>query len=518
MPSRRRLSVLRPPREFRLRLTAIAALAAPVLLGSATVGCVIEKVVEKPSSPTGTLDGTMTFRSDGQVEIEALVRVQMFGTDEPQKYTLGEIRIEDGTFGAAWTIDEIQVEPGGWPAVVDGALAFETRSVLVRAHSPGFQFVVEPRVTAEVVRDGATETASLLGSVHAEFELCQAPPVEPIPAALGGELAWSAETLPNLANQVLALEVDPLGRSYFATDFLLTPSFQGGVRVFGTTAAGIEDVLEVTGDDVGIAPGSGAGPTIATIILGAPTAEMLGERITRYDAHLKEVWSHHVSQVNMGSTRVQIAASNGRVAALVNPTTELVIDGTSLGPEAGPTVVLFDEATGDVIEWKQVPKSIRIEGVASGFVLEECCGPSGIHQLVGVTPDLTETFRSAIDDVRALAVGPDGTIWVSHPTSVAQYGADGALLRTLAAPLHGSLAPLADGTVLVATQHDEIALVAEGEDPIVSGLPAPAASWCAATSPFVVASSASGPVFVARPSTIEFPGVSGLAILGAIQL
>lgn len=507
----------RRPSAPRRRLASLARRASPILLGWVLGGCATEHDEADRSLPTGTLDGKMTFGADGQVEIDALVRVQMFGTAEPETYTLGEIRIEDGTFGASWTIDEIHVEPGGWPAVVDGALDFETRSVRVRAHSPGFDFIVEPRVTAEVVHDGVVEPATLQGILSVEFELCEAPSVAPVPAKLGGALAWSAETLPNLANQVLALEADPLGRSFFATDFLATTTFQSGVRIFGTTAAGIEDVLEVLGEDVAIAPGTGAGPTIATTSFD-PFDGKTDERVARYDAHLKEIWGHEIGSVLNTGFRVHVAASNGVVAALIEPPAELVVDGEVLGPTDGRTVVLFDEATGDVVGWKAVPKTVRIEGVPSGFVLQEWAGVSGTNELVGVTPDLTETFRTTTGEVRALAAAPDGTIWVSYEKAVAQYGTDGALLRTLPAPRHDSLAPLADGTVLVGTQSDEIALVAAGKDPIVSGLPTPAATWCKATSPFVVASSASGPVFVTRPSTLQVPGVPGLAILGAIQL
>lgn len=498
------------PRHSRSRSRSRVSAALSAIAATMAVSCA--PPASDVSAPSSTFSGEMRFQTDGTIALDAFVRVQLFGTEAPETYTFGGVHIDDGTFGADWTIDEVETSDTAWPVVVEGLLAFETRFVHVRAHSPGFDFIVSPTLTADVIHDGKTLRTAGLGQLDVTFDPCDAPSIDGIAEALGSTLAWSHTTLPGLVPGVWTLEIDALGRAYLGSTLFAPGTFEAVVRVFSATADGVGDVVELYGQDVAVAPGDGSGPTIATSRL---KDGWLDHWISRRNAKLEEVWSRPIRRVFQIPERLQIANANGRIAVLVRPENELIVGDETLGKPNGVALLVLDEATGDVVAWKPVPGAAHVEAIGDGFIVDAPTGATG-WALTGYGPDLSERFITPTAPADRLARAPDGTVWVSHAASIDQIDADGVVLRTLAAPYHQSLAPLADGTVLVGTDVG-IARVAQGMDPRVATLPHPAANWCEAMASYVVASGPSGPLFAALPFIPSTPTLQSFAILGKLD-
>lgn len=494
------------------------ALGRGIALAAALFGataCVDEP--GRPPTPTGKVDGELTFHNDGVVELDTIVRVQVFSDGGPRSYTLGDVRVLEATGAAEWIIDEIEVDEGGWPVTADGLLDFQTRRVRVKAHTIPEGFVVDPRVEVDVESDGYTLNAALLPTYEQTFEPCEVPAVAPISEALGGALAWSTETLPGIVDAVVDLEVDPLGRTFLATNFL-SASFEPGIRVFGAAPGGYTSIAELDGVGAAIAPGNGSGPIIASV--GEAPDFTWTETISRRDAELHPVWSHAISNLANGWTPL-VATSGGHVLVAARPYEALVIDGVTI-PGAGngfPMLVLFDETTGDYIASRTLPNVVHMVGIGSGaFAIATDQQGGEIPALAVLEPDLSDRWRVLLDgEPRGLAATADGDLWVAHVYEIARHDATGAVVGVVEAPFHESFAPLDDGSVLVGGS-DYIARLAIGEPPRFTALPETAADWCRATSSFRVAPGALGPVFAARPSVMTTPGLDGLAIFGGLAL
>lgn len=449
----------------------------------------------------------LVYHADGTVDLDAYVRLQVYGTARAETYDLESFALGDANEGVVWTVDSVE-DPGPWPVTVAGPLAFATRGLRVRAHAVPPGEATHPLFDVTVVHDGASLPVGMAHDYAPSVEPCGAPSLEPAAKTLGGTIGWSTSTLGELVNDSLALAVDPRGRVYYATNFY---GPHDGVRVFARSPPDNDATFEAFGADARIVAGNGSGPTLATLDAGAIT-------VTRLDAMLRPVWSHVLS--NTSNAYVTLASSHGRVLTNVYANGPLVLDGEARPEQASSlgTLVLFDEDTGDLVDVDPFERPVHAIGISGGgFALSTVDG-----RIVALDADLHERW-SVQHATTALAPGPDGRIWANRGGFVDLFADDGTFVFSFATPtpLGGywrSFAPTRDGKGVVVANDAVVALYRDDGTSAVAPLPALIPAWCGdAYAAFDVVGGEHGIALVARP-TLAPPSPQRFAVLARLDL
>lgn len=465
---------------------------------------------EEAAPPTGKLDRSFVYQSDGTVDLAITVTLELPAGARDRHFTLDRVRLVEPGGGAHWT-SAIRGPLEGWPATVrwDGFELVERSFILdATAVAPGG---VAPDATVEVtlVGDDATfVVVPVFDHVESTTGECSAPLVAEMPGPLGASLAWSVETLGGIVEQPLDLVAAPNG------DAWLLASYTGdqNERVFAVSDGHASSVLELPGLSA-VAAGDGAGPSTVTTV---PDPSGIGSAIvTHRDTRNSPVWSHELADVQMNARPV-VATSGGRVLVGVSLASQLLLDGVAVDGVIDPDeLLLFDEPTGALVSALPGLRANAMEPLLGGAfaITTDETGQEVLHVLEA---DLSVRWTKLLGSGRAnLATTPDGTVWVHREGVVERYDASGAPAGSTQAPSGTSIAPLEDGGFLVGTDHGVARVWPDGTS-VTSSFREIKVAWCGELATWWVARTPGGAVAATRPRFIGAGTADGRAIIAGL--
>lgn len=457
---------------------------------AAAVGAACSSYLHYDFPSTARATGTIAFRADGEAVAELAVEIVM-PAYQGRHYALDSVRLDDGV--TIWALDPLEVDAADWPVTFDTEYDEERRMLRVVARArPSSVGVVAPRVVIGLVGDdGPVE-------VVAEMELsqtlddCSAPTLEDAAASVDVKLAWSASTLDGLVYHLEDVEGDADGvwmaGAAAGTNVPL-------LRLYRATSAGLGGIKETEAVYADIAVGA---PATAVVVTQDLVNEALALR--RFDGGLTQLWKHTASAVALQSPVT--AVSGGRVALAYMPNVgDALIDGSVVGAATGkPALAMFDEATGELLSWSELPVQPKLLRGASGGAFASATNATQPPTLRVVEADLTERWSVELASTPlALAVTPDGDVWLETAVDVTRYAPDGTEKATYPLPFQGDFAPLPDGSVLFASKNGLGRVTAAGAV-TVGELPEVAADWCDLPKQFAIAATGDGAAIAYVPA------------------
>lgn len=478
--------------------------------------------VSTPSGvlPTGVLDRTITFHTDGSVGLEGRITLFYELGNPVQSFGVRGLHIDEpGTH--AWIVDAVGYSEGPVnPDAPSGAIVAGVASFEAHADEAGSMTTVLGEmpsvplgtVVLDVVLNGREKTlVPGLNQQTVVADVCEAPPLDPVAISLDASLAWSTATLPNVVVDAVDVAADADGRAY------LLGSFYGGgedvgARLFTMADGHVGSVAELPTNTAALAPGEGAGPTVA--MRTHPFAGATAITVSRRDVALSEVWSRSIgAPTDVGVAA--IATSGGRVLAGMTVAPPLTIDGAVVTTaDADPEQLLvFDADSGALLASKGGVHALRAEALAGGAFVVATDDGSGAFTRV-LEADLTERWK--VEGTGAIATTPDGRVFLGIDGEVRIFAADGAPLGVIPAASGASFAPLDDGSLLV-QRLDGVARVWPDGHAKWTTLPAAEVGWCTATPPFLVTRVDGGAILATRPKTPQDGSSAGRAIVARLE-
>lgn len=492
---------------------------------SLSVGCEAERPSRtRPPDPLATYARTILFHADGSSTLDGVVVVTLASDALERSYTFDDVRLAEPGDAHRWVVDEA-TSNAPWPVTLGAGAHTAQRLITFTAHvapnvgAPDTSTVpIAPPSTLELVLrplglDDEGPPLVVLPDLVEDTKLtdpCPPPSLEGMFDGFGATLDWSASTLPGLVQAPTSLSADPLGRAYLLATY---PNALGSSdsRVFAAKGGLIGSITEVASPLVALAPGEGAGPTLALHDLSDP--EQHAVVVTRRGAGLAEIWNHTIA-TTPGLLVPAVATSGGRVLVGLTIAPPLVVDGVEVaGADADASqLLLFDADTGALVATKGGVDA----GAAVGLVGGAFAVTDGFGMLRVLGMDLEEKW--AVSTEGPMAASPDGGVWTVMNGNVVAYNAAGDAIAGFPGAAGATLAPLPDGSVLVGSP---MGLARGTTDGIITevSLPFAPVGWCSARPEFLVAPVAGGAVIAARVATPQdgaSPGRAVIARLGVL--
>lgn len=478
-----------------------AAGALGVVTIAIAASCTVEPTPDLPP-PVARATKTFLLLADGTTDVDVDLTVTFPAAPSTRHYTLSAAELV-GEDAPAWTV-EVDRGELAQPVTFPGAHDEVDRTLSMHAHAALLGGVVpDLEVALTFVGDGATYTVTPTNFGDL-YENGPCPPDDPssVPGPLGGALVWKAETLDHLVDDVLSIVADETGRTWMVGGWGALVGVDGA-RIFDVTDGVVTRIVETRSTRTTVAPGSGNGP-IALVLGPHPPIGKPVLTVTAYDVDLQRRWEHVLAGASGVGGVIEddtvVATSGGRVlvGAFVYP--PLTIDGAvaTMNNEVGTLAVLFDEATGALVDSSDAFRLRDAVGIGGGAFAVITVDASGTPLVVVLEPDLSVRWTRPLEKEGAsVASLGGGDVWVGDVEAVTHYAPDGAVVATIPTKATGSIAPLADGGVLVGTK-DGVALARPDGTWIVSGFEPAVAPFCAWSGAWVVGQAPGGAVVAAR--------------------
>lgn len=509
---------------MRLRRASLALvpLAALAFFGGSVAGCDEPEAAPAATAPgvlpSAFLDRTTTFHTDGSAGLDGRITLVFEEGVAAQHLEVRGVHIDEPG-KHVWAVDSVGFLEGApipgdpFAEQIAGVVTFHAHAADAGSATIGKMPMVPPgTVVLDVVLNGQkTALVPLLNQQEILADVCEAPPLEPVAVSLDASVAWSAATLPNLVVDTVDVAADASGRAYLLGSYHSGGENQG-VRLFAIADGHIGSVAELPTNVAALAPGEGAGPSVA--MRTHPGDGTIAITVSRRNVGVAEVWSRSITApIDVGLPA--IATSGGRVLVGMTVTSPLTIDGVvDDAADADPEqLVVFDAETGVRLASKGGVHATRAEALAGGAFVVTTDDASGAFTRV-LEADLTERWK--IVGTGALATTTDGRVFVALGSDVHVFAADGAPLGVVPHAGGPTLAPLADGSILV-ERLDGVARVRPDGTVKWASLPAAKVDWCTATPPFLVARVDGGAILAARPETPQDGSSAGRAIVARFE-